>query len=764
MPFNIKVSTAYPGTISAGLRTLAFLGLLLAWPVSLNAQPLADRIESFQVGGNSTFFDVYRCSNEDLLVVGNSFDHLINGRPTSSGGHVLAMRLTPDWEEIWSSVFEIGGNSIAFTVIETDEGDFMIGGGADDLRRFISLRISGDGELIWSRDYGRGQCRGIIELKEGGFILGGVYFPEDVRELDDARVIRIDAAGEVIWDRRYDGENIRYIIAMREGDGDIFTAGWRIAGTAYPYFLRIDGGNGDLVWERMISDNGYGIMYGLESDGVGGFVAVGGNNGSIRMVGFTADGEISWDRIIDDGGRTMNANGIVRMSEGGFVIVGAEYVDLGRSRPFALRTNNEGDFRWMRTIPLEDLGYVMAYNYSNSVVRLVDDIVVTAGLAMMNDSTYAGTLIRLEPAPLGPRLVDWSPRSLDLTVLAGDTVDFGVSVDGVLPNDYEWFVEDEFMGNDTGVTVVFDLPVRDVAVTCHASDEDEEWTLEWLVHVREIMIASYSPDTLNLTIPRGITTDFSIDSIRFNEGNRPQYIWSLTDRSNGRVEEVGSDSIVSFEFLRSGQYSLEGRIYRRESSDAVVWNVETIGAIRWFTPGQTHVAVPYDSLLHFEIVLTNPANESNFIQWYADGELLVDDTTAVDLRFFEPQIGRRLDISVVVSDSVETDTLSWIVDIADLSIDDISSSFPISSVLLSVSPNPFNSTVRISFASINRRKQTLTIHDISGREVANFDGKWKMEDGTGEVVWDASAFPAGIYFARLESGSEVETVKMVLVR
>jgi hypothetical protein len=73
----------------------------------------------------------------------------------------------------------------------------------------------------------------------------------------------------------------------------------------------------------------------------------------------------------------------------------------------------------------------------------------------------------------------------------------------------------------------------------------------------------------------------------------------------------------------------------------------------------------------------------------------------------------------------------------------------------------------------------LTIHDISGREVADLTPAVTAPSVTGNsdrtvtrggmtadqtVVWDASAFPAGIYFARLASGNDIQTVKMVLVR
>ena len=67
----------------------------------------------------------------------------------------------------------------------------------------------------------------------------------------------------------------------------------------------------------------------------------------------------------------------------------------------------------------------------------------------------------------------------------------------------------------------------------------------------------------------------------------------------------------------------------------------------------------------------------------------------------------------------------------------------------------------------------MTIHDISGREVFSGVNPPRLTPrGTADrggsaaesFTWDASAFPAGIYFARLESGGKISTVKMALVR
>jgi photosystem II stability/assembly factor-like uncharacterized protein len=86
-------------------------------------------------------------------------------------------------------------------------------------------------------------------------------------------------------------------------------------------------------------------------------------------------------------------------------------------------------------------------------------------------------------------------------------------------------------------------------------------------------------------------------------------------------------------------------------------------------------------------------------------------------------------------------------------------------------PNPFNPSTKIKFAiplskrvSEGRGVYTkLLVYDILGMEVAVLVNE-QLRPGTYEVDWDASAFPSGVYFYSINSGSFKETKKMVLLK
>jgi hypothetical protein len=88
--------------------------------------------------------------------------------------------------------------------------------------------------------------------------------------------------------------------------------------------------------------------------------------------------------------------------------------------------------------------------------------------------------------------------------------------------------------------------------------------------------------------------------------------------------------------------------------------------------------------------------------------------------------------------------------------------------LLAASPNPFNPSTRIPFELPAEMRVRLVVHDIHGRRVRTLvDGelsagehvvRWDGRDATGRGVG------SGAYFLRLETGTQVETGRLVLVR
>jgi len=78
-------------------------------------------------------------------------------------------------------------------------------------------------------------------------------------------------------------------------------------------------------------------------------------------------------------------------------------------------------------------------------------------------------------------------------------------------------------------------------------------------------------------------------------------------------------------------------------------------------------------------------------------------------------------------------------------------------------PNPFNPTTTISYALPEAGKVSLTVFDVSGREVAKLvDGYRNV--GVHNVEFDATGLASGVYLYRLSANGNVAVNKMILMK
>ncbi len=78
-------------------------------------------------------------------------------------------------------------------------------------------------------------------------------------------------------------------------------------------------------------------------------------------------------------------------------------------------------------------------------------------------------------------------------------------------------------------------------------------------------------------------------------------------------------------------------------------------------------------------------------------------------------------------------------------------------------PNPFNVSTSLEYNLPEPSYLTIDIYNILGRQVATiFEGT--QEAGKHTITWDASAFPSGVYFARLKTKRHSRTIRLVLLK
>jgi hypothetical protein len=78
-------------------------------------------------------------------------------------------------------------------------------------------------------------------------------------------------------------------------------------------------------------------------------------------------------------------------------------------------------------------------------------------------------------------------------------------------------------------------------------------------------------------------------------------------------------------------------------------------------------------------------------------------------------------------------------------------------------PNPFNPVTQFDFEIPNSSFVSLKIFDLLGNEIATLLNE-NMEAGYYSTKWDATHFPSGIYFYKIQAGRYIQTKKMLLLK
>jgi len=78
-------------------------------------------------------------------------------------------------------------------------------------------------------------------------------------------------------------------------------------------------------------------------------------------------------------------------------------------------------------------------------------------------------------------------------------------------------------------------------------------------------------------------------------------------------------------------------------------------------------------------------------------------------------------------------------------------------------PNPFNPQTRIEYQIPQALPVTLTVHDLSGREVVRLVDR-RVSPGRHSVLWQAGQLSSGVYIYRLRAGPHIASKKALLIK
>ena len=738
--------------------------------VNVHAQPEIAFIRTFDSAGDDQFCDIYEVEDGGYICCGVSGSV---GNPATAD--VLIVRVNHLGRELWRTRLNAEGRPAnALSVIETDNGDFVLGGARGG--QFNAMRISGEGDVRWRRDYGAGVCQAVIELKENDFLLSG-------RINNLGSIVRINAEGQVIWQHEYTPGYRGAFYSMRQYEDDALLTGYgkrQQADASYSVWIQsIALNDGRENWSNLLTDFNASNAYSIVSSRDGGFTITGwAGRQDMYLLRITDNGQEDWSHIYQSES-SDECYSHAYLADGGYVLVGRNYIGGDLMKPKVIRTNSQGGERWSESYPLEEMEeYQRAHNYFSTVIATRENEILACGKVKTRENdNYDAFIMKLEPDVIGPMTVEITPEDTVVSVLPDRPVEFGVQVRNVVEGEvtFQWLLGDSVISNEASTQITFS-EIGDEEVICRLTQDVLRFDVTWHVTITDLFIASHSPDTLSLSLRRGTSQTFSLDTVRTVEGDPVQYQWTLIDLNNFEREDAGADAGATVDFLRSGNYQMEGLAYRGESRDNVIWTIAVSSAILDFWPRELNLSVLPDSSGTFGVFPFNPESDSLTYLWEVDGDSVGSDST-VTLRFAWGGHGvPPYRVSVIVMDGAEGDTVRWEVTVREPEEVGKPENQKVEKLgMLSVSPNPFNSTTTIRYSTSGDAYPTrLTVHDLTGREVvrlvdsrAQHAGPYAVRanaSSPNSVMFNGKDLPAGIYLVKLQAGEMQKVAKMVLVR
>ena len=106
---------------------------------------------------------------------------------------------------------------------------------------------------------------------------------------------------------------------------------------------------------------------------------------------------------------------------------------------------------------------------------------------------------------------------------------------------------------------------------------------------------------------------------------------------------------------------------------------------------------------------------------------------------------------------------AWVFVPGTTSIEQTSNETPSRFLLEQNYPNPFNPSTKISFKIVETGFTSLKVYDVLGNEVTTLVHQ-ELQSGSYQFDFNAKELTSGIYFYKLQTGSFVETRKMILLK
>jgi hypothetical protein len=318
---------------------------------------------------------------------------------------------------------DVGGEGKMFvqlnSIVEVESGGFLAAGVDSRINKgdFVAVRISSDGELLWTNYYGddfKEACRDAIQDKNGNYLLAGYNNlaehngPKEIWR--EGYLVQIDEDGKVVWEKTYGGLENREFTSLCEVEGGYLLAGI-LDGDGW--FLKVSE-EGEIIWTRTYNRDEEECLWKFAESFNNilhcpdGFLLTGHSSllvgkrkefeGSFWMVKVNSRGEQLWEKVYEFGkpGYPKGFISAALMKDGGYVLLGPNSQIIKEKLEFkemVLRTDNLGEVEWIYEFLRSDQEVCVIE--LNSVIATPDGGMIVSGTGNIKGREPGAIIIKI---------------------------------------------------------------------------------------------------------------------------------------------------------------------------------------------------------------------------------------------------------------------------------------------------------------------------------------------------------------------------------
>lgn len=270
-------------------------------------------------------------------------------------------------EVLWTQELGESPSNCGYSVYETPDNGFMIGGFTVDAgkRDFYMIKTDGDGNMIWSKEFGQDarfeSLRDMVQCTDGGYLLAGSRAQDEPYSSNtDAYIIKTDADGEEEWYSIFGYDSISESVngVCQTSDGGFALCGgyWATSQTGYDVQVFKTNNLGLEEWRQTYSFEPVTAEHSLDIiETSGGNLLVTGETQAFQelwcdnmyLFCINMAGEELWINTYGSPWPMYEESySVIELSDGGFFLAGSQNDDGLDNNWYVVRTDGVGNFKW----------------------------------------------------------------------------------------------------------------------------------------------------------------------------------------------------------------------------------------------------------------------------------------------------------------------------------------------------------------------------------------------------------------------------------